>query len=222
MKTESFMRWNTNTIVVALAGLAAALIAFMSTAGADQRNSDSYAGPRAVAVFAGGCFWCVEADFEKLDGVIEAVSGYTGGSVSNPTYKQVTYGDTGHIEAVQVTYDPTVISYEELVAYYFRTIDPTDADGQFCDKGPSYRTAVFVANADQREIAEAEIAEINESGVLDRPVVTKVKSLGAFWEAEDYHQDYYIKSASRYQLYRNACGRDKKLDQIWGKARKGS
>lgn len=208
------MRLSLTSFIPAMAGLAAATVGFFSTAGAQDAAAPA-PGSRAVAVFAGGCFWCVEADFDKVDGVLDTESGYTGGSVANPTYRQVSYSDTGHVEAVRVTYDPTVVSYEQLVDYYFRHIDPTDADGQFCDKGPSYRPVIFVANADQRTIAENEKSEIEASGVLPGPVVAKVRTLGAFWPAEEYHQDYYLKQPAKYELYRNACGRDRTLKKVW-------
>lgn len=211
------MQTNSNTLTVAVLGLLAAIFGFFSTAGAEGPRATTYDGQTATAVFAGGCFWCVEADFDKVDGVIATVSGYTGGNVNNPTYKQVTYGDTGHYEAVEVTYDPSLVSYEELVAYFFRHIDPTDPDGQFCDTGASYRTAVFVANPEERAAVEAEIARIEASGVLGEPVVTKIRLLGQFWPAEDYHQDFYKKSPGRYQSYRAACGRDRALERLWGK-----
>jgi peptide-methionine (S)-S-oxide reductase len=205
----------THWIVIA-SGLLAAAIGFLSSAGAQNRPELLTATSRAEAVFAGGCFWCVEADFDKVEGVISTESGYTGGSSANPNYKAVTYGSEGHLEAVRVVYDPGVVSYEELVAHFFRRIDPTDAEGQFCDKGASYTTAVFVANTDQRRAAEAEIAEINASGILPAPVVTKVRTLGSFWPAEDYHQDYHRKEPVKYKLYRKGCGRDKALEKLWG------
>ena len=210
------MKITSSSWIIALVGLAAAVVGFFSTAGADDRSYANATGPKAVAVFAGGCFWCVEADFDKVDGVISTVSGYAGGATANPTYRDVTYGKTGHLEVVEVTYDPSVVSYGELVAYYFRHIDPTDDDGQFCDKGESYRTAVFVANAEERAVVEAEISAIDSSGVLPAKVVTEVRTLGQFWPAEGYHQDYYIKAPSKYAIYRNACGRDKALKKLWG------
>ena len=212
------MRTNSNMITVAVLGFLAAVMGFISTAGAEGPSARDAEGPTATAVFAGGCFWCTEADFDKLDGVIATVSGFTGGDVNNPSYKQVLYTDTGHFESVEVTYDPSVVSYEELVAYYFRTIDPTDPDGQFCDKGSMYRTAIFVSNPEEREIVESEIAEIEASGILEEPVVTKVRLLGQFWPAEDYHQDFYLKSPGRYNGYRSGCGRDRALEKLWGEA----
>ena len=169
-----------------------------------------------TAIFAGGCFWCTEADFDKVDGVISTVSGYTGGTVDDPSYKQVVRGNTGHYEAVEVTYEPSKVSYDELVDYYFHTVDPTDPDGQFCDKGTSYRTAVFAADSEERETVEDEIDEIEASGQLDAPVVTKVLDRQTFWPAEDYHQDYHRTNAVKYRFYRNGCGRDARLEELWG------
>jgi len=169
-----------------------------------------------TAIFAGGCFWCVEADFDKVDGVSATVSGYTGGTTENPTYKQVTYGDTGHYEAVRVTYDPAKVDYATLVDYFLRHIDPTDAGGQFCDRGDSYRTAIFVDGAEERRIAEAAIAAADAA--LEDPVVTPVIDASTFTPAEDYHQDYYLKSPTRYEYYRWGCGRDARIDEVWGSA----
>ena len=170
---------------------------------------------RAEAIFAGGCFWCVESDFEKVPGVIEVVSGYTGGETTNPTYKQVTYAETGHYEAAKVIYDPSVVSYAELVDYYFRTIDPTDARGQFCDKGSSYRTAIF-ATPDQRPVAEAELSEVEATKSFEAPIVTPVLAAQTFYDAEDYHQNYYKMNAVKYKFYRQGCGRDARLEKLWG------
>ncbi len=171
-------------------------------------------GGGAVAVFAGGCFWCTESDFEHVPGVIDAVSGYTGGHTQSPTYEEVTAGGTGHYEAVRVRYDPARVSYAALVRHFFRTVDPTDAGGQFCDRGESYRTAVFVAGRGERREAEAALAEANRT--LGGRVVTPVLPLGAFWPAEDYHQDYYRKNPIRYRFYRSRCGRDARLREVWG------
>ena len=184
----------------------------------EQRTGQGAAAARpgetAMAIFAGGCFWCTEADFEKVPGVISAVSGYTGGTLKNPTYEQVSGGGTGHYEAVRVTYDPARVSYEQLTDYFFRTVDPTDAGGQFCDRGDSYRTAIFVAGPEQRRIAEAEKAEADAA--LDRPVVTPVLPAARFYEAEEYHQDYYRKNDLKYRFYRTRCGRDARLQELWG------
>ena len=170
----------------------------------------------AVATFAGGCFWCVESDFDKVPGVKETISGYTGGTVENPTYKQVTAGGTGHFEAVQIRYDPTQVSYERLLHVFWRSVDPTDGGGQFCDRGDSYRTAIFAGNEEERMLAEASKAALDRSAVLDAPVVTPIEPAGAFHPAEDYHQDYYAKNPVRYRFYRFSCGRDSRVQQLWG------
>ena len=168
-----------------------------------------------VAIFAGGCFWCVESDFEKLDGVREAISGYTGGTVDNPTYKQVSKENTGHVEAAQIYFDPAVISYRELVDYFFRHIDPLDDGGQFCDRGFSYTTAIFVNSPEQR--ADAEAAKAAAEAELGKTVVTRIEDASTFWIAESYHQDYYKKNPLRYKYYRTSCGRDRRVAKIWGK-----
>jgi len=201
------------------AGLAAMALAFFSNAGAqDQTLAETAPKRLSSAIFAGGCFWCVESDFDKVDGVIETVSGYTGGEIANPTYKQVSKENTGHYEAVKVTYDPDLVSYDTLVEYFFRHVDPTDPYGQFCDKGDSYRTAIFVNTDDERAVAEAEIAEIETSGVLKDPVVTRVIQAETFWPAEDYHQNYYKKNPLKYRYYRASCGRDGRVEDLWGES----
>jgi peptide-methionine (S)-S-oxide reductase len=169
-----------------------------------------------TAIFAGGCFWCTEADFDKLPGVIDVVSGYTGGTEANPTYEQVSSERTGHVEAVRVTYDPTKISYRRLVDHFWKTIDPTDAGGQFCDRGPSYHTAVFVNSPAQRREAEASRAAVDK-GPLKGKIVTPIRDATRFWPAEGYHQDFHTRSALRYRIYRQGCGRDGRLRQIWGR-----
>ncbi len=169
-----------------------------------------------TAVFAGGCFWCVESDFDKVPGVLDTVSGFTGGTVEKPTYKQVTYEDTGHYEAVEVTYDPDKVSYGQLVDIFWRTVDPTDAGGQFCDRGDSYRTAVFAGDQAERQVAEASKAEA--AAALGQEIVTPVADAGAFWPAEDYHQDYYEKNPLQYKYYRWRCGRDDRVQELWGNA----
>jgi peptide-methionine (S)-S-oxide reductase len=215
------MRTRSPQSVALAAGLAAMALGFFSSAGAQDQVSSPDAKRLSTAVFAGGCFWCVEADFDKVDGVVSTISGYTGGTVVNPTYKQVSHEKTGHYEAVKVTYDPDKVSYDSLVDYYFHHIDPTDAKGQFCDKGDSYRSAVFVSNADQREVAEAEVDMINASGVLGAPVVTQILDANTFWPAEDYHQDYYKKNPLKYRYYRTACGRDARVKKVWADASTG-
>ncbi len=170
----------------------------------------------AIATFAGGCFWCVEEAFEKVAGVISAVSGYTGGSLPNPTYEQVSHENTGHAESVRVTYDPAKVSYAQLVDWFWRNIDPTQAGGQFCDHGSSYRSAIFVHDEPQRKVAETSKQALQASGRFKQPIVTKIVSAGAFYEAEEYHQDYYKKNPNRYRFYKYACGRAARLEQLWG------
>ena len=191
--------------ILVAAGVLAALAGGVSAA----------AEPR-TAVFAGGCFWCGESDFDKVPGVLDTVSGYTGGTVESPTYEQVTYGDTGHYEAVEVTYDPDLVGYGELVDIFWRTVDPTDAGGQFCDRGDSYRTAVFVA--DQSELQAAQASKSEAEAALDREIVTPIVEAGAFWPAEEYHQNYYEKNPLQYRFYRWNCGRDDRLKKLWGDA----
>ena len=202
-------------IAATIAGLAALVSVALTSAGAQgQSVTIQTADKLETAIFAGGCFWCVESDLDKVDGVLETISGYTGGTSLNPTYANHEAG--GHIEAVQVTYDSTKVSYEELVEYFMRHIDPVDAGGQFCDRGPSYTTAIFAVNETQAEIARSEIAEINQAGILPAPVVTRVLRAGPFHAAEDYHQDYYIKAPLKYGFYRQACGRDARVNELWG------
>jgi peptide-methionine (S)-S-oxide reductase len=185
-----------------------------------------------TAVVAGGCFWCVEKDFESVPGVTSVVSGFAGGKTANPTYKQVTAGGTGHYEAVQITYDDSKVSYADLMTLFFRSVDPTDAGGQFCDRGDSYRTAIFVSGPAERAAAKAASAEAEQQ--LGAPIATKILAAGPFYAAEDYHQDYYKSSdiiitrfgprtkASAYKLYREACGRDARVQQLWGSAATGN
>lgn len=208
--------WTTGTILWLGLGLG------FGAAQADQKT----------AVVAGGCFWCVEKDFESVPGVTSVVSGFAGGKTANPTYKQVTAGGTGHYEAVQITYDDSKVSYADLMTLFFRSVDPTDAGGQFCDRGDSYRTAIFVSGPAERAAAKAASAEAEQQ--LGAPIATKILPAGPFYAAEDYHQDYYKSSdiiitrfgprtkASAYKLYREACGRDARVQQLWGSAATGN
>ena len=173
-------------------------------------------GQTSKAVFAGGCFWCVESDFDKVPGVLSTTSGYTGGRSANPTYEQVSSHSTGHAEAVLVEFDPAKVSYERLVQYFWHTIDPTTKDRQFCDSGSPYRTAIFAQDAEQLKIATASRAALEKSKPFKEPVVTEVVMATTFYPAEDYHQDYYLKNPVRYKLYRTGCGRDARLKQLWG------
>ena len=169
-----------------------------------------------VATFAGGCFWCVESDFDKVPGVVRTVSGYTGGALPDPTYKRVTAGGTGHREAVQIFYDPKRVSYAALVEIFWRSVDPTDGGGQFCDRGESYETAIFANSLEQKQQAEASKGALRRAGVLKQPVITPIEVAGPFYPAEDYHQDYYQKSPLRYGFYRYRCGRDSRIEELWG------
>ena len=173
------------------------------------------------AVFAGGCFWCTESDFEKVDGVLEAVSGYTGGNEANPTYKQVSWGTTGHLEAVQVFYDPAKISYEQLLDVFWRHIDPTDPGGQFVDRGSQYRSAVFYGNDEEKRLAEESKKALAASSRFDKPIVTAIRPLTIFYKAEDYHQDFYKKEPAHYMGYRSGSGRDQFLTKVWGSEKSG-
>jgi peptide methionine sulfoxide reductase msrA/msrB len=168
------------------------------------------------ATFAGGCFWCTESDFEKVDGVIEVLSGYTGGSTENPTYEEVCSGRTGHVEAVQVLYDPEKVTYEDLLEIFWRHVDPTDPRGQFVDRGSQYRTAIFYHDEEQRHLAERAKDELQRSGRFKRPIVTEIVKFSIFYEAEAYHQDYYKKNFMQYKNYRSNSGRDTFLQKIWG------
>lgn len=194
-----------------------------------QSSVTKAAGTETLTV-AGGCFWCVEADFEKVRGVREVVSGFAGGTTSNPTYKQVTAGGTGHYEAVQIVFDPATIGRDQILAMFLRSIDPTDAGGQFCDRGPSYRTAIFAANSTQK--AAAEQAKAEAQSALGQKIVTPVLGAAKFYPADDYHQDYYksserlavtsvgvaVKKSVAYKRYRDRCGRDQRVKQLWGAA----
>ena len=196
----------TLTMTFSLAGLAAG-----PTATAPETESAN----SAVATFAGGCFWCMEPPFDKLDGVLSTTSGYTGGNLPNPTYREVSGGDSGHYEAVQVRYDPSKIRYSDLLETFWRNIDLLDAGGQFCDRGAPYRTGIFAHDDQQRRAAEVSKQAIVASGRFVQPVVTEVLAASEFYPAEEYHQDYYQKNPLRYKYYRYRCGRDQRLKQLW-------
>jgi len=170
-----------------------------------------------IATFAGGCFWCTESDFEKVPGVVKVISGYTGGKKENPTYEQVSSGTTGHVESIQVYYDPAKVTYEELLNWFWRHIDPTDSGGQFVDRGSQYRSVIFYHNEEQKRLAEKSKEELGKSGKFDKPIVTEIIPFTKFYAAEDYHQDYYKKNPLRYKYYRYASGRDQFLHKVWGK-----
>jgi len=194
-----------------------ALLALSSYAETNQQPSPK-AKPEhlSVATFAGGCFWCTESDFEKLPGVHEVISGFSGGHVANPTYKEVSKGTTGHVESVQVYYDPNIISYEALLDAFWRMVNPTDNEGQFVDRGEQYRTLIFYQTEEEKAKAERSRQLLNESGRYKAPVITEIRKFEAFYPAEEYHQDYYKKSPIRYKYYRFNSGRDQYLEKIWG------
>ncbi|MBA3755640.1 MAG: peptide-methionine (S)-S-oxide reductase MsrA [Nitrosomonas sp.] len=169
-----------------------------------------------TAVFAGGCFWCTESDFDKILGVVSTTSGYIGGTGANPTYEQVSAGRTGHIEAVKIQFDHTKTNFSKLLAAYWLTIDPLTANQQFCDMGSQYRSAIFYRNPEQKELAEISKKTLEASGQFTQPIVTEILPATEFYRAEEYHQDYYIKNPLRYAYYRNSCGRDKRLEELWG------
>jgi peptide methionine sulfoxide reductase msrA/msrB len=205
-------------MVLVVAAFAAAFQSANKTRTAEslqKSDPEKMDGSSQTATFAGGCFWCVEADFEKVDGVIEAISGYTGGFTENPTYKQVSAGKTGHTEAVQVRYDPEKISYAELLDVFWRQVNPTDPAGQFVDRGSQYRTGIFYHDDEQKRLALESKMMLENSGVFEKPIVTEVTKLNQFYRAEDYHQDYYKKRALRYKFYRSNSGRDQFLKQVW-------
>jgi peptide-methionine (S)-S-oxide reductase len=187
---------------------------FALTPAAAQAPSPAKAGT-AVATFAGGCFWCVEADFDKLPGVISTTSGYIGGALKNPTYEQVSRGGTGHAEAVEIVFDPARVTYEQLLDHFWKNIDPLNAHRQFCDVGDQYRPAIFAHDAAQREAAHASKERVQQR--FKEPVVVQVVDAGPFYRAEEYHQDYYKKNSVQYRYYRWSCGRDARLKALWGK-----
>ena len=179
--------------------------------------SASAAPKLETAVLAGGCFWCIEADFEKLDGVVDVISGYTGGHVKNPSYEQVSAGGSGHIESVKVTYDAKVVNYAQILDYFWRHIDPTRDDGQFCDGGPQYRPAIFYLDEKQHELAQASLANIEKIKPFKESIKVELIKAATFYPAEKYHQDYYKKNSFRYKFYRLSCGRDRRVEELWGK-----
>jgi len=223
-------RWTLSSIMLLLAVLMATLAACgqpdargKSTAAnppaSTSAGSSSSPGSIGIATFAGGCFWCTEADFDKVPGVISTTSGYIGGTTANPTYKQVSAGKTGHIEAVQVRFDPAKTNFAKLLATFWPTIDPLTPNRQFCDGGSQYRSAIFYHNAEQQRQAEASKAELAASGRFTQPIVTEILPASEFYPAEEYHQDYYIKNPIRYSYYRSNCGRDARLAEVWGISR---
>ncbi|MEP7350938.1 MAG: peptide-methionine (S)-S-oxide reductase MsrA [Sphingorhabdus sp.] len=206
-KKLELMRSTLSVMVLAAASASCSGAATSQAAANDKKGT-------AQAVFAGGCFWCTEADFDKISGVLSTTSGYTGGKLRNPTYEQVSAGGSGHIEAVRVTYDPAKVSYATLAARFIRTVDPLDSGGSFCDRGYGYRSAFFVATPEQRRVAET--IKTKTQALLKKPVATLVLPAATFYPAENYHQDYYKKNPIRYRFYRSNCGRDARLKALWG------
>lgn len=204
-----------NAILVSFC-LFAALTVGAGTAHAAQDTM----GKKAEATFAGGCFWCMEPPYDKMEGVLETISGYTGGQTSNPTYKEVSSGQTGHAEVLRVVYDPSKVSYKELLEVFWYNIDPLDSGGQFCDRGNQYRSGIFYHNEEQRRLAQESKEAWDKSGALSGAVVTEITELKEFYPAEDYHQDYYTKNPLRYKFYRSRCGRDSRLEAVWGAVQK--
>ena len=204
-------------LILALAGLIPLYNALASDGG-QMKTMNLKAGQVKKAIFAGGCFWCMEKPFEQLEGVTSVTSGYTGGTSTNPNYEN--YAAGGHVEAVEIVYDPDKISYEKLLNVYWHQVNPTDPGGQFVDRGHQYTTAIFYLDESQKDQAEASKAAVDKRGVYDEPIVTPILPASPFYPAEDYHQDYYKKNPVRYQYYRHRSGRDEYLDKIWGKDRK--
>jgi peptide-methionine (S)-S-oxide reductase len=196
--------------------LAAAMALAAGTVVTEQDATATSEDAQALATFAGGCFWCMEPPYDELEGVLTTTSGYIGGSTADPTYQEVSAGGTGHAEAVQVTYDPAKVSYQELLEVFWVNVDPLDAGGQFCDRGDQYRTGIFVHDDEQRRLAEDSKQALVDSGRFEQPIVTEIVAAGSFYPAEDYHQDYYEKNPLRYNFYRWNCGRDARLEQLWG------
>jgi peptide-methionine (S)-S-oxide reductase len=202
------MRVNRSRLVAALALLV--LSAAVAAAGPAAEGKAT-----ATAIFAGGCFWCMVHPFDELPGVASVTSGYTGGHKVNPTYEEVSTGDTGHVESVKIVYDPAKIGYEKLLDVFWHNVDPLDGGGQFCDRGSTYRSEIFYGNDEQRRLAEQSKATIEKQ--LKHPVVTEIRPTSTFYAAEDYHQNYYKKNPLRYKYYRYSCGRDQRLEALWGK-----
>lgn len=207
-----------NMQVILILVLGAALFA-VAVVPADEPVRKDGKRPSAKATFAGGCFWCMEPPYDNLEGVVSVTSGYTGGQVKYPTYEEVSAGGTGHAEAIHVEYDPEKITYGRLLEIFWRNIDPTTPDKQFCDTGSQYRSAIFYHDEEQRRLAEESKRTLDGSKMLPGPVVTEIVPASDFYPAEEYHQKYYLKNPVRYKLYRYGCGRDKRLGELWGKGK---
>ena len=206
---------------LAVAALGALIVVVLAAAqGRDDAGAElaiTSFGQVAVATFAGGCFWCMEPPYDGIDGVISTIAGYVGGHLDNPSYAQVSSGTTGHTEAVEITYDPALVSYEELLEIFWRNIDPTTPDRQFCDRGSQYRSGIFYHNDAQKQAALASLEKIEKNKPFKAPIRTAIVAATEFFQAEDYHQDFYLKNPIRYKYYRFNCGRDQRLRQLWGK-----
>ncbi|MBT5874789.1 MAG: peptide-methionine (S)-S-oxide reductase MsrA [Candidatus Latescibacteria bacterium] len=202
-------------IIPVLAAAAFGLFMTGAFSPADTQDTPVPPGDLSIATFAGGCFWCMEPPYDKLDGVVSTISGYIGGDTKNPTYGQVSSGSTGHTEAVQITYDPSKVSYEQLLDVFWMNIDPTVKDRQFCDWGTQYRTGIYYHDEEQKRLALATRGKLLDSGRIGK-IVTEITEADTFYPAEDYHQDYYVKNPLRYKFYRFNCGRDQRLEELWG------
>jgi peptide-methionine (S)-S-oxide reductase len=212
----SLKRWGGSRLQTLAAGTVLAAVMAFVVGSMPQPVAAQTAAALETATFAGGCFWCVEADFQKVEGVSDVVSGFIGGKTPNPTYRQVVSGGTGHTEAIQFKFDPKKVSYERLVSIFWRTIDPLDAGGQFCDRGDSYRTGIFTHSAEQKRIADASKAALDASGRFKQKIATNVEDAGPFTAAEAYHQNFHVKDPGRYYSYRAGCGRDARIKALWG------
>ncbi len=207
--TEKIMKLFRNLAMCVLTGMIPLTV---------QLNAQESIGAKTdTAIFAGGCFWCMEPPYDGVDGVLATISGYSGGHSKNPTYKQVSSGKTGHTEVIQISFDPTVVSYEKLLQIFWRNIDPTRDDGQFCDRGNQYRPAIFYLNEEQHQAALSSLEEIELVKTFADPIKVEITAASEFYPAEEYHQDYYLKNPLRYKYYRYGCGRDKRLEKLWGK-----
>jgi len=197
-------------------GFAALMIG--ETTAIPQRSFATERSQNAKATFAGGCFWCMEEAFEKVEGVVSAISGYTGGQLANPTYEQVSAGGTGHAESVEVTYDPNKVTYQHLLEVFWHNVDPTTPNAQFCDHGNQYRTAIFYHDETQKRLIDESRQEVERSKSFPQPIVTEIVPASIFYPAEEYHQDFYKKNSVRYKFYKWNCGRSQRLEQLWGKS----
>ncbi len=208
---DNLKRWRIWLVLACFVGLSANVYA--------QAAKSATPSATAKATFAGGCFWCMEPPFDKLPGVVSTTSGYTGGKTKNPTYESISTGTTGHAEVVLVEYDPSQVTYATLLEVFWRNIDPTQRDGQFCDQGTQYRTAIFFHNGEQKKLAEASKAALQNNQPFKGEIVTEITAAPAFYRAEEYHQDFYKKNPTRYKLYVTGCGREARLQALWGDAR---